>query len=102
MNESQPPESPRPENHPPATSAAPAGARGEADRLGGGPGWELATFEKLMFATLEEQRTARRWRSFVRLAWLAFFVFLLWALMYPYRLIAGRSRCSILLHRQPL
>src|SRR3954469_5940210 len=45
------------------------------------PGWERATMEKLLFATLEEQRTARRWRSFVRLAWLAFFVFLLWALM---------------------
>ena len=38
--------------------------------------------EKLMFATLAEQRTARRWRSFLRLAWLAFFVFLVWALMY--------------------
>jgi len=35
-----------------------------------------------MFATLEEQRAARRWRSFIRLAWLAFFVFLLWALMH--------------------
>jgi len=45
------------------------------------PGWERATFEKLMFATLQEQRTARRWRSFIRLAWLAFFVFLLWALI---------------------
>ena len=43
------------------------------------PGWERASFEKLMFATLEEQRTARRWRSFIRLAWLAFFVVLLWA-----------------------
>ena len=38
--------------------------------------------ERLMFATLEEQRTARRWRSFLRLAWLAFFLFLVWALMY--------------------
>ncbi len=38
--------------------------------------------ERLMFATLAEQRTARRWRSFLRLAWLAFFVFLVWALMY--------------------
>ena len=45
------------------------------------PGWERATLEKLMHATLQEQRTARRWRSFIRLAWLAFFVFLLWALM---------------------
>jgi protease IV len=45
------------------------------------PGWERATLEKLMYATLQEQRTARRWRSFIRLAWLAFFVFLLWALI---------------------
>ena len=45
-------------------------------------GWERATLEKLAFAGLEEQRTARRWRSFIRLAWLAFFVFLLWALLH--------------------
>jgi len=38
--------------------------------------------EKLLFATLEEQRTARRWRSFVRLSWLAFFIFLIWAVAY--------------------
>jgi protease-4 len=35
-----------------------------------------------MIATLEEQRTARRWRSFIRLAWLAFFIVLLWSLMH--------------------
>lgn len=46
------------------------------------PGWERATLEKLMFATLEEQRQQRRWRSFTRLAWLAFFVFLIWTLLY--------------------
>jgi protease-4 len=46
------------------------------------PGWERATFEKLMFATLEEQRAARRWRSFIRLAWLAFFVFAAWAVLH--------------------
>jgi protease-4 len=34
--------------------------------------------ERLMFATLAEQRRARRWRTFTRLAWLAFFVFLFW------------------------
>jgi protease IV len=38
--------------------------------------------EKLLFATLEEQKSARRWRAFVRLAWLAFFIFLVWALTY--------------------
>jgi protease-4 len=46
------------------------------------PGWERATMEKLLFATLEEQRTTRRWRAFVRLAWLAFFIFLIWTLTY--------------------
>ncbi len=46
------------------------------------PAWERATLEKLMFATLQEQRRARRWRTFVRLAWLAFFVALFWALLH--------------------
>lgn len=41
-------------------------------------GWERSTLEKLAFATLHEQRLARRWRTFVRLAWLAFFVALVW------------------------
>ncbi len=50
-----------------ASTAAPAGAP-----------WERALLEKLAFATLEEQRTARRWHTFVRLAWLAFFIALLW------------------------
>lgn len=42
------------------------------------PGWERDTLEKLVFASLTEQRRARRWRNFVRLAWLAFFVLLAW------------------------
>src|SRR6185295_18907580 len=77
-------EYPGAETPPPSANAQPVqpDARAEADRSAAAPGWELATFEKLMFATLEEQRTARRWRSFIRLAWLAFFVFLLWALMH--------------------
>lgn len=43
-----------------------------------GTGWERATLEKLVFASLNEQRRARRWRNFVRLAWLAFLVFVTW------------------------
>lgn len=46
------------------------------------PGWERQTMERLMFATLSEQRSARRWRTFTRLAWLAFFVLLVWTLLY--------------------
>ena len=41
-------------------------------------GWERATLEKLMFATLDEQRAARRWRNGVRLTWLAFLVAMAW------------------------
>jgi protease IV len=83
MNESPPPDYPAAESAPTPSSAPPrSAAQAEADRPATGPGWERASFEKLMFATLEEQRTARRWRSFIRLAWLAFLVFLLWALMY--------------------
>jgi protease-4 len=44
----------------------------------GAPGWERATLEKLVFATLSEQKSARRWKTFVRLSWLAFFIFLVW------------------------
>lgn len=40
--------------------------------------WERKTMERLVFASLSEQRAARRWRTFVRLAWLAFFGFLVW------------------------
>jgi protease-4 len=46
------------------------------------PGWERETMERLVFATLKEQRATRRWRMFSRLAWLAFFVFLVWTLGY--------------------
>lgn len=40
--------------------------------------WERSTLEKLAFASLNEQRTARRWRTAVRLAWLLFFIVLIW------------------------
>ena len=42
------------------------------------PGWERATLEKLAFASVSEQRATRRWKTFVRLSWLAFFIFLVW------------------------
>jgi protease IV len=42
------------------------------------PGWERSVLEKLAFASLNEQKATRRWRTFVRLAWLAFFVALVW------------------------
>ena len=75
MNESLPPEPQVPPIPRPSV-------RSEADAAAGAPGWERATFEKLMFATLREQRAARRWRTFKSMAWLAFFVVLIWALMH--------------------
>ncbi|TFZ04039.1 S49 family peptidase [Ramlibacter humi] len=44
------------------------------------PGWERQTMERLVFATLNEQRAARRWRMFRSLAWLLFLLFAVWAL----------------------
>ena len=42
------------------------------------PGWERVTLEKLAFASLNEQKATRRWKTFVRLSWLAFFIVLVW------------------------
>jgi len=49
----------------PSSSADPA----VAARPGPG-GWERDVLERLMFATLREQRDARRWRIFFRIVWL--------------------------------
>ena len=43
--------------------------------------WERATLERLAFASLKEQRAARRWKNFTRLAWLVFFIALAWLLL---------------------
>jgi protease-4 len=43
--------------------------------------WERTTLEKLAFASLNEQRLARRWRNGLRLAWLGFLVALAWVLL---------------------
>lgn len=41
------------------------------------PNWERATLEKLALAAINEQRTARRWRIGLRLAWLLLFALLI-------------------------
>ena len=48
------------------------------DMLEDTPGWERVTLQKLAFAALDEQKTSRRWKTFVRLAWLAFFITMAW------------------------
>ncbi len=44
------------------------------------PGWERDVLERLMFATLREQRDARRWRIFFRVIWLLVFLLFVAAL----------------------
>ena len=46
------------------------------------PNWERSTLEKLAFASLNEQKSARRWKTFFRLAWLLFFGALIWFAMH--------------------
>jgi len=41
--------------------------------------WERETLEKLVFATVKEQRAARRWSIFFKLSFLALAFFVLWA-----------------------
>ncbi len=55
------------------------------------PGWERATLEKLAYAALSEQRSARRWKIFFRLAWLGFFVLLAWGLLHRSTTTADKS-----------
>ena len=40
--------------------------------------WERATLEKLVFATIKEQRATRRWRLFTRTLWLLLMGALVW------------------------
>jgi len=67
-----------PEGFEPFDRAAPPTVAQGGSKNAQQPGWERATLEKLAFAALKEQRAARRWRTFTRLAWLAFFVALAW------------------------
>jgi protease-4 len=61
-----------------AAQERPKSPKGSA--TGQAPGWEREVLEKLVLSTLAEQRTARRWRIFVRLAWLVFLAAVAWAL----------------------
>ncbi|MBL8389405.1 MAG: S49 family peptidase [Hydrogenophaga sp.] len=66
------PESP---GTPPAAATATTPAS-EPPRKEGG--WERETIEKLVFATLREQQSARRWKLVFRLFWLALVGALVW------------------------
>jgi protease-4 len=78
-----------------SASAAPVSATTNAtarESLQDSPGWERVTLERLAFAALNEQKAARRWRTFVRLSWLVLFVFVAWALVH--RGSAGTDKSS--------
>ncbi len=53
-----------------------------------GASWERETLEKLVFATVKEQRAARRWTIFFRFAFLGLALLGLWAL-YDFNLDGG-------------
>jgi len=43
--------------------------------------WERSAVEKLATNYIQEQKTARRWRTFVRLAWLTVFALVAWSIL---------------------
>jgi protease IV len=43
--------------------------------------WERTALEKLATDYMKEQKSTRRWRTFVRLAWLGFFALLAWSVL---------------------
>ena len=71
-------ESPSNQASAPANSAAGAMKNEAKSDPMDSPGWERATLEKLVFASLAEQRLTRRWRNFLRLAWLGVFILIAW------------------------
>ncbi|GGH67323.1 peptidase [Comamonas phosphati] len=60
-------------------SAAPAPASAAA---AANSGWEREVLEKLVFATIKEQRAARRWRFWGRLLWVLVILLALWMLFF--------------------
>jgi protease-4 len=59
-------------------SSTPPGT-GQPSALPINPNWERETLEKLLFATLREQRAARRWSIFFKLTIIGVALFALWA-----------------------
>lgn len=82
MTDSQTPENAasKPETHAPKELPTAAQSTTQTDMQM--PSWERTTLEKLAFSALNEQKSTRRWHTFVRLAWLSFFVLTAWILFY--------------------
>jgi protease-4 len=72
---------PAPSTDHPAEHAATApmqGGAGQPGKAQEGAGWERATLEKLVMASITEQRSARRWRNGIRIAWLVLLALVVW------------------------
>ncbi len=80
MNDTQPPGGTTlgDASPPPAASGESARPVAASDTLG----LDRSAFERLALAMLHEQRATRRWRTFTRLAWMVFIIFLVWTLMF--------------------
>ncbi|MEG0052788.1 MAG: S49 family peptidase [Comamonas sp.] len=67
-------------------AAAPADAQASAEQAAGAAsgksGWERDVLEKLVFASIKEQRAARRWRFASRLLWSAVVLLVLWMVFF--------------------
>ncbi len=74
------PESDAIKRHGSAVEGGSAGATGNGESRDD-RSWERATLEKLAFASLQEQRLARRWRNFFRFSWLIIFILVVWGVM---------------------
>lgn len=80
MTSPLPPATPGSDDTPMAGSDLWASAAAQpAPAAAAAPGWERELLEKLAFASLKEQRAARRWRLFWRLSWLALALVIAWA-----------------------
>ena len=77
MNDTIRPESTDPLDNSPQNLDANQKKSDAADALNV-PGWERATLEKLAYASLNEQKATRRWKTFVRMSWLIFFIVIAW------------------------
>ena len=56
--------------------------------------WEREVLEKLVLATVAEQRAARRWRIFWRLLWLAILGGIVWGISVSTRDLTGAAKSS--------
>lgn len=67
---------------PAAEASAPSSSSAGSGTAAGKSGWEREVLEKLVFATIKEQRAARRWRFAGRLLWSAVVLLVLWLVFF--------------------